>query len=599
MADPAPAIVVLGAASLPTAQRIQSAMPAAQIYGLATRVQAIAVDHTMEQFGDTVRQLFAEGTPIIGLCAAGILIRTVAPLLSNKQHEPPLIAVAEDGSAVVPLLGGLRGVNDLARQVAMALGTAAAITTAGDLRFRTALLSPPAGYTLANPENAKTFIANLLAGATVQIAGEAAWLSASQLPTQDIGSLTIRISEKLGGAEETCLLYHPYRLVLALDDRLSTDPERAIAHVLSSIQHTGLATAAIALVVTLPEHVAHPGIGAIAQQLGVPLRLLPSPIKSEPAGETEAAGGSEDTRGSELAGGAVAALATQAVGPDGTLSSVGVGWAIATATQVLTPETVETIGQARGKLAIVGTGPGGAAWMSPQVTHLLRHATDWVGYRTYLNLVEPLWQGQQRHDSDNRQELDRARLALDLAAQGRSVAVVSSGDPGIYAMAAAVFEALEQSSNPAWQQIEIQVAPGISAMQAAAALVGAPLGHDFCAISLSDILKPWAAIAQRITAAVEADLVIAFYNPISSQRTWQLIEAKRLLLEGRSPHTPVILARSVGRPQQHIHPTTLAAFDPSEANMQTLIIVGSSQTRVVPRPHGQAWIYTPRQYPSG
>ncbi len=581
MADPAPAIVVLGAASLPTAQRIQSAMPEAQIYGLATRVRAIAVDRTMEQFGDTVRQLFADGTPIIGLCAAGILIRIVAPLLSNKQHEPPLIAVAEDGSAVVPLLGGLRGVNDLACQVAIALGTAAAITTSGDLRFRTALLSPPAGYTLANPENAKTFIANLLAGATVQIEGEAAWLSISQLPIQADGSLTIRISETLGGAGETCLLYHPHRLVLALDDRLSADPAQAIALVLSAIQHTSLALAAIALVVARPEHAAHPSIGAIAQQLGLPLRLLPSCTKTEPAG------------------GDAAALATQAVGPKGALSSAGVGWAIAAATQILNPETVAHIGQARGKLAIVGTGPGGAAWMSPQVTHLLRHATDWVGYRTYLNLVEPLWQGQQRHDSDNRQELDRARLALDLAAQGRSVAVVSSGDPGIYAMAAAVFEALEQHSNPAWQQIEIEVAPGISAMQAAAALVGAPLGHDFCVISLSDILKPWAAIAQRITAAVEADFVIAFYNPISSQRTWQLIEAKRLLLKGRSPHTPVILARSVGRPQQHIHPTTLAAFDPSEANMQTLIIVGSSQTRVLPRPHGQAWIYTPRQYPGG
>jgi len=172
-------------------------------------------------------------------------------------------------------------------------------------------------------------------------------------------------------------------------------------------------------------------------------------------------------------------------------------------------------------LAIVGTGPGDAQWLSPEVRDVLHAATDWVGYTTYLNLVEPLKHGQQCHPFDNRAELERACMALDLAAEGRAVALVSSGDPGIYAMAAAVFEVLEQADKPAWQRVEIQVCPGISAMQAAAAQVGAPLGHDFCTISLSDILKPWPVIAQRLAAAAQADFVIVLYNSVSKQRTWQ------------------------------------------------------------------------------
>ncbi|MGC1393457.1 MAG: precorrin-3B C(17)-methyltransferase, partial [Coleofasciculaceae cyanobacterium] len=222
--------------------------------------------------------------------------------------------------------------------------------------------------------------------------------------------------------------------------------------------------------------------------------------------------------------------------------------------------------------------------------------TDWVGYKVYLDLAGTLGKGQRRHDSDNREELDRARFALDLAAEGKSVAVVSSGDPGIFAMAAAVLEALESAAKPEWEGIEIQVAPGISAMQAVAAAIGAPLGHDFCVLSLSDLLKPWAVIEQRLLAAAEADLAIAIYNPISKQRTWQLGEARTLLLQKRSPETPVILGRNLGRAGQSLKVCTLAEFNPESADMRTLVIIGSSQTRIIERKYGGVWVYTPRRY---
>jgi cobalt-precorrin 5A hydrolase/precorrin-3B C17-methyltransferase len=254
------------------------------------------------------------------------------------------------------------------------------------------------------------------------------------------------------------------------------------------------------------------------------------------------------------------------------------------------------VGRGRGWLAIVGTGPGADRWMSPEVRDVLQAATDWVGYSTYLNLVEPLRQRQLRHDFDNREELERASMALDLAAEGRGVALVSSGDPGIYAMAAAVFEVLEREDKPSWHRVDIQVCPGISAMQAAAAQAGAPLGHDFCVISLSDILKPWTIIEQRIAAAAQADFVLVFYNPVSKRRTWQLANAKEIILRWRSPETPVVIARNLGRPGQEVTIKPLGQLTAGDADMRTILLVGSDHTRLIQRGDGRTWVYTPRRY---
>jgi cobalt-precorrin 5A hydrolase/precorrin-3B C17-methyltransferase len=260
------------------------------------------------------------------------------------------------------------------------------------------------------------------------------------------------------------------------------------------------------------------------------------------------------------------------------------------------PLARNAVGPGRGWLAIVGTGPGGEQWMSPEVRDVLQAATDWVGYSTYLDLAEPLRYGQRRHDSDNRDELERAAMALDLAAEGRAVALVSSGDPGIYAMAAAVFEVLEHEDKPSWHDIDIQVCPGISAMQAAAARVGAPLGHDFCVISLSDILKPWTIIEQRLAAAVQADFVLVFYNPVSTRRTWQLQRAKEIILQWRSPETPVIVARNLGRAGEEVTIKPLEQLSAGDADMRTILLVGSSQTRAIQRNDGRLWVYTPRRF---
>lgn len=240
-----------------------------------------------------------------------------------------------------------------------------------------------------------------------------------------------------------------------------------------------------------------------------------------------------------------------------------------------------------GSLVVVGTGPGKPELMTPATAAALARATDLVGYGPYLERV-PSQPGQCRHASDNRVEIDRARHALSLAASGKRVAVVSGGDPGVFAMAAAVFEAVE-AGEPAWRTLDIRVEPGVTAMLAAAAEVGAPLGGDFCAISLSDNLKAWSTIERRLAAAADADFVIALYNPASKARPRQLGEALALLRARKQAATPVLFIRAAGTAEAKVVSTTLGAADPSAADMRTLVIVGASTTRQVGR-----WIYTPR-----
>ncbi|MYW06804.1 precorrin-2 C(20)-methyltransferase [Streptomyces sp. SID2563] len=246
-----------------------------------------------------------------------------------------------------------------------------------------------------------------------------------------------------------------------------------------------------------------------------------------------------------------------------------------------------------GEVTVVGTGPAGPLWLTPETRGALAAADDLVGYTTYLDRV-PVRPGQTRHGSDNKVESERAEFALDLARRGRRVAVVSGGDPGVFAMATAV---LEVASQQEYADVPVRVLPGVTAANAAAARAGAPLGHDYATISLSDRLKPWEVIAERLRAAASADLVLALYNPGSRSRTWQVGKARDLLLEHRSPDTPVVLGRDVGGPGESVRTVRLADLDPAEVDMRTILIVGSSQTRWGRRGDGTQIVWTPRRYP--
>ncbi|MFI7102062.1 precorrin-2 C(20)-methyltransferase [Streptomyces sp. NPDC050161] len=248
-----------------------------------------------------------------------------------------------------------------------------------------------------------------------------------------------------------------------------------------------------------------------------------------------------------------------------------------------------------GEVVVVGTGPAGPLWLTPESRGALAAADDLVGYTTYLDRV-PVRPGQLRHGSDNKVESERAELALDLARRGRRVAVVSGGDPGVFAMATAVLEVAAQEP---YRSVRVRVLPGVTAANAAAAKAGAPLGHDYAVVSLSDRLKPWEVIAERLRAAASADLVLALYNPGSRSRTWQVGKTRELLLEHRAPDTPVVLGRDVGGPEESVRIVRLADLDPGQVDMRTILLIGSSQTRAVRRGDGTEIVWTPRRYPEG
>jgi len=560
MTRPVPAIVILGNGSLATAQKIQQFYPGALIHGLTGRVEG--ADRVYREFGATLRELYQQDTPIIALCAAGIVIRTLAPLLLEKGAEPPVLAVAEDGSAVVPLLGGLGGVNVMAREIAAALEVSAAITTSGELRFGTCLLNPPSGYALGDLELGKRFVSDLLAGETVRIEGSAPWLAQAQLPENEHARLTVHVghAERAPAAHE--LRIYPRNVLVAVAGEVAN----ASVAIRQALRQAGIAVQSVACLLAADSEMADSTLREAAFELNVPLRFV-------------------------SAAGMASELVHHAIRPVSIVGDDVV--AIAVAEQPLEPSQ---IGRPRGRLAVIGLGPGAADLMVPAVKAELARANDVLGYETYVRMAGPFRADQVLHCTDNREEMQRARHAFELAAQGRSVVVVSSGDPGVFAMAAAVLEALHESSDAAWHNVDLEILPGVSASLATAAQAGAPLGHDFCVLSLSDNLKPWSIIEKRLDLAAQADLALAFYNPISRSRPWQLGRALEIVSQHREPVTPVVLGRDIGRPGQTLRVTTLGQLGVDQVDMRTMVLIGSSTTRVFPRLDGNAWVYTPRSY---
>ncbi|WP_414445071.1 precorrin-3B C(17)-methyltransferase [Burkholderia sp. 22PA0106] len=595
----APAIVVLGAGALPVAERIRARYAGATIHALAGRVEG---DVAFTELGAHLRALYARGNPIVALCAAGIVIRCVAACLTDKGVEPPVLAVAEDGSAVVPLLGGLTGVNLLAREIADVLGIAPAITTSGELRFGACVLNPPEGYALADIGAGKRFVSDLLAGAATRIEGDAPWLDGVALPVDPSAAHAVRITPQAGGAASGELVIHPRSVVVAVTGTRKSerydasipltadgrDDDPLACRVLDALAAAGLSPLALAVLVAPKRMMRDAALARGAQALGVPLRFVDAE-----GGESGSANGvADDADARTLLDAALVAASIPASAPS-TAHATDLAIAIADA-----PVDATRLGQARGKLTVLGLGPGSAELMTPAARAALAGATDILGYATYVRMAGPFRADQRVHETDNREELQRARHAFELAAQGRHVAMVSSGDPGVFAMAAAVLEALDASAGSeaaAWADVALDVVPGVSAAMAAAAQAGAPLGHDFCVISLSDNLKPWGVIEERLALAARADLVMAFYNPVSKARPWQLDRALEIVRAVRTADTVVVLGRDIGRPGATLRSTTLGELRSDQVDMRTMVIVGSSKTRRFTRGERE-WIYTPRFY---
>ena len=602
MALSPPAVVILDARQNALARRIATVLPGAAIHGPASLEGT--PDVAFERLGSHLAALFRAGTPIVGICAAGILIRLLGPHLADKGAEPPVLAVSEDGQSVVPLLGGHHGANRLSRTIATALGAHAAITTAGDTALGFALDAPPPGWRLGEGARVKAVTAALLAGEPVRLVTETAssdWLTAGGAPFADTGRLTVGITERRLAHDDDAaeVTLHPAVLALGLGCERGCAPDELIELAERTLAAGGLAPGAVACVASLDVKADEPAVSAVADWLGVPLRLFDAAALERETPRLTAP--SEVVFRAVGCHGVAEAAALACAGSDGTLvqpktKSARGTCAIARAPAIVEPERC---GRGRGRVTVVGIGPGARAWRTPGADAAIAGATDLVGYGLYLDLLGPQPPGCARHAYPIGAEEERCRAALALAAEGRRVALVSSGDAGVYGMASLLFELLDRTeADPRWRGIELAVEPGISALQAAAARAGAPIGHDFCAISLSDLLTPWSAIARRLRAAAEADFVVALYNPASGRRRIQLTQARAILAAHRPPDCPVVVARNLGRGNESVSITTLDDLDADAVDMLTVIVVGSSRTRRMER-GGRAWLYTPRGYGLG
>ena len=557
-----PVLFILGASALPLARTLKSALggeihaPAGGdiSYGKATEHLAV---------------LFRAGRPIIGLCASGILIRAVAAELGDKRNEPPVIAVAEDGSSVVPLLGGHHGSNDLARRIAGITGGHAAVTTASEVRLGSAFDVPEEGHILANPEHMKSATAARLAG----------------------GDVKVTITELVTQGSERHIVYHPRSLAIGIGCERSVAPSEVIDLVDSVLAARNLAPDSIACLASIDVKSDEAALHAAGRHFGVPVTFFTAAeLKAETPRLKNPSAIVEKEVGTP---GVAEAAALAAAGSAASLIAEKTKSARATCAVARASQPILAIpGRPRGTLHVVGIGPGTRDWRSPAAALALEASSDWVGYGLYLDLVTDLRTSQAEHRFPLGGEEERVRHAIDLAKQGREVALVCSGDAGIYAMAALVYEVVDLEPN----RIEVNVIPGISAFQAAAAKAGAMIGHDFCCISLSDLLTPWEVIERRVMAAAEGDFVISFYNPRSLKRRDQLERAVAILKEHRPPETPVIIASNLGRPEEKVRVVPFAAFNPDDVDMLTLVMVGASQSKSFTRGDGQTHAYTPRGY---
>ncbi|GGT01240.1 precorrin-3B C(17)-methyltransferase [Streptomyces cinerochromogenes] len=522
--------------------------------------------------GEAVRAAFAECEQVVCFLATGAVVRLLAPLLAGKAADPGVVCVDEAGRFAVSLLGGHGGgANELAREVGEVLGAEPVVTTATDSA------GLPGLDTLGLPyEGAVAAVSRaLLDGEPVALEAEVAW-PLPPLPVADQGSYTIRVTDRAVPAGEREVLLRPPSLVVGVGASKGAPAGEVLALVEGALREAGLSSASVAELATVDAKAEEPGIVAAAERLGVPLVTysaeelaaveVPNPSDAPLAavGTPSVAEAAALVRGGEL----LVPKRKSAGRP-----------AMATCAVVRRP--------GRGRLAVVGLGPGARDLLTPRAAAELRRASVLVGLDQYVDQIRDLLRpGTRVLESGLGAEEERARTAVAQAREGHAVALIGSGDAGVYAMAS---PALAEASD----DIDVVGVPGVTAALAAGAVLGAPLGHDHVSISLSDLHTPWEVIERRVRAAAEADLVVTFYNPRSRGRDWQLPKALAILSGHREPTTPVGVVRNASRPDESARVTTLAALDPATVDMMTVVTVGNTATREIAgrmvTPRGYRW----------
>ncbi|KMS91746.1 MULTISPECIES: precorrin-3B C(17)-methyltransferase [Streptomyces] len=527
--------------------------------------------------GEAVRAAFAECEQLVCFLATGAVVRLLAPLLAGKAADPGVVCVDEGGRFAVSLLGGHGGgANALAREVGEVLGAEPVVTTATDA------VGLPGLDTLGLPYEGSVAAVSraLLDGEPVALEAEVAW-PLPPLPVAPQGSYTIRVTDRAVAPGEREVLLRPPSLVVGVGASKGAPVEEVLGLVEEALRDAGLSPRSLAELATVDAKAQEPGIVAAAERLGVPLVTysaeelaaveVPNPSDAPLAavGTPSVAEAAALVRGGEL----LVPKKKSAGKP-----------AMATCAVVRRP--------ARGRLAVVGLGPGARDLLTPRAAAELRRASVLVGLDQYVDQIRDLLRpGTRVLESGLGAEEERARTAVAQARKGHAVALIGSGDAGVYAMAS---PALAEASD----DIDVVGVPGVTAALAAGAILGAPLGHDHVSISLSDLHTPWEVIERRVRAAAESDLVVTFYNPRSRGRDWQLPKALSILAGHREPTTPVGVVRNASRPDESGRVTTLAALDPATVDMMTVVTVGNTATRRIAgrmvTPRGYRWQEDPK-----
>ncbi len=551
--------------------------PAMQVVSLSltergrSLAQRLPYEHVHGTVAGTVRSRWRHVDGFVLMVAVGAAVRIVAPLLGDKHRDPVVVCVDESGAFVVPVCGGHGGANALAREVAALLGAQAVLTTATDATGAPAL------------DDLVGFVAEGdVAGVTKAMLEGRAPVLESRLPAWPLpplgagaGPHKVVVSDRLEDMAEGTVVLHPPSLVLGVGCARDARAEEVRTLVDEVLGRHELAWASVAELATVERRAGHPALLA----LGLPVRTFSAQqlaLQSVPNPSTVVAD----------------AVGTPSVAEAAALACAGSNGVLVVPKQRSAAVTVAVArrAQPRGRLALVGLGPGGAAQRTAQAAISVRNAEVVVGYGPYVDQASDLLRPSQRIErSPIGHEEDRARLALVLAAEGRRVALVCSGDAGVYAMAALALDLAPELAPDA----EIEVVPGVTAALAAAALLGAPLGHDHAMVSLSDLLTPWDAIERRLAAVAASDLVVALYNPRSKDRSWQLGRAIDILRQWRAGSTPVGVVTDAYRPGQQVVCTTLEDLDVATVGMTTCVVVGASATC-----WRQGRMVTPRGYRS-
>ncbi|MEU1256976.1 precorrin-3B C(17)-methyltransferase [Streptomyces chartreusis] len=525
--------------------------------------------------GDAVRRAFAECEQLVCFLATGAVVRLIAPLLGDKTADPGVVCVDEGGRFAVSLVGGHGGgANELAREVGELLGAEPVVTTATDA------VGVPGLDTLGLPVEGDVAGVSraLLDGEPVALRAEVAW-PLPPLRAGAEGAYTIRVTDRLVEPGEREVVLRPPSLVVGVGASRGAPADEVLGLVESALRDAGLSPASLAELATVDAKADEPGIRETAERLGVPLvthsadELAVVEVPNPSDAPLAAVGTPSVAEAAALVGGG------ELLVPKRKSERADGRPAMATCAVVRRP--------GRGRLSVVGLGPGARDLLTPRAKAELRRASVLVGLDQYVDQIRDLLRpGTRILESGLGAEEERARTAVEEACKGQAVTLIGSGDAGVYAMAS---PALAEASD----DIDVIGVPGVTAALAAAAILGAPLGHDHVSISLSDLHTPWEVIERRVRAAAEADIVVTFYNPRSRGRDWQLPKALAILAEHRTPTTPVGVVRNASRADESSRLTTLGSLDPATVDMMTVVTVGNTATRDIAgrmvTPRGYRW----------